>query len=68
MEAFSAQGTCDNCGSFTRSVGATGDDALVFLHHEHGHEHGHSFRGVVTVRTATAEEFASRGSPRRTRK
>ena len=36
MEAFSAQGTCETCGSFTRAVAATKEDATLFLNHEHG--------------------------------
>lgn len=68
MEAFSAQGTCENCNAFTRSVGATEDDATLLLHHEHGHDHGHAFRGIVTVRPAKSAEFVARGSPRAVRR
>lgn len=65
MEAFSAHGTCERCGSFTRSVAATEDDAILFLNHEHGADHGHAFDGEATVRRTTYAEFVSRGMPRR---
>lgn len=65
MEAFSAQGTCEQCGSFTRAVAATEDDAMLFLNHEHGIDHGHAFEGEPEVRPAKYAEFVSRGSPRR---
>lgn len=68
MEAFSAQGTCEQCGSFTRAVAATKDDAMLFLNHEHGIDHGHAFEGVPSVRPTTHAEFVSRGTPRQVRR
>lgn len=64
MEAFSAQGTCETCGSFTRAVAATKEDATLFLNHEHGIDHGHAFEGEITSKPTTYTEFVSRGTPR----